>query len=453
MEKELVKQLNEENDGLVSFLSAVYENLPKLSEDYAYIKLGQLIRPLTIYDDEVFWTLEYATNTIKYIRPQHLFADYQRCDVDYETIVEAPVKRHLTRAYANGEFASFINGKMMVGRLCVPDGYYRESDPFENANCRRILMDNRVFHFIAKKDGAAIPDYILRELLSDYVAEQAKQICLFRESDYLSSSDFFKIKIAVPSIDVQDQIINSEKQFTERFTHVIKVIDTYFDDDSKSDCTRNLVSILSSIAGATSINSHLYYNPLRVILEWMFRAARKQGLLHDKCFNNQDHINLTDSYLFMAGRPAINSGVICKVPHFPVLISNIVLFILEVTGGASHTTKVSEKEVPNLTSYWKKIDTPYLLYSLSFMLCDVIIWFGQYINEHPNVDYNKSLWRDLVLEGVVKKDKNGNLFVGDCFIPKHFYYDWSEGDYAIVKRAKENDVKDSPFPLVALKLD
>ena len=417
------------------------------------MKLGQLIRPLRTYDDEGFWALEYAHDTIQYIRPQHLFPNYQKCDVDYESIEKAPVKRSLIRAYANGEFASFINGKMRVGRLYLPDGFFHEGDPFDNAACRRIFVDERVFHFIAKIDGAAIPNYILRELLSDYVEEQAKQICLFRESDYLSWSDFSRIKIAVPSVDKQDQIINSEKHITKDFEIVLETIDLCFDEESKTECIRNLVTILCSISGITSINSHLYYNPLRVVLEWLFRAARNKGLLHDKCFNKLDRINLTESYLFMAGLPAINSGVICTKAHFPVLIASIVHFILEVTGGASHTTTVSEKELPNLMSYWAKIDSPYLLYSLTFMLCDVIIWFGQYVSEHPNVEMNKSLWRDLVLEGSVKKDNNGNLFVGDCLIPRRFHRNWSEGDYAIVKRVDMNDIKDSPYPLVAREIE
>lgn len=192
------------------------------------------------------------------------------------------------------------------------------------------------------------------------------------------------------------------------------------------DCRKNLLDILCAAACVEKINSHLYYNPIRVILEWMFRAARKAGLLHNKCFDKNDHINLTDSSLFMSGLPAVHSGVYCEKSHFPFLVSKNVKFILEITGGASHTTEVDTKDNPNLVAYWNKIETPHLLFSIAFMLCDTLIWFDSYLEENGDVDINKSFWRDIPEDElkskyesmicVVEQDENNNYHCGKCML-------------------------------------
>lgn len=237
--------------------------------------------------------------------------------------------------------------------------------------------------------------------------------------------------------DIENAVKNQRIwQVENQYEQVLKVADTLLAD---KDCRKHLLDILSAAAGVTVIDSHLYYNKIRVILEWMFRAARKQGLLHDNCFDNRDHINLTDASLYMAGKPTLHSGVMCKKAHFPVLLADNVKFILEVTGGASHTTEVDERDVPNLTAYWASIETPYLLYSLAFMLCDVLVWFGQYYTANPDIAANKALGRFLTTKGTVKKDENGEWYVGSCFIPEYKQKFCKLGFFAEVSEFEESD--------------
>ncbi len=248
--------------------------------------------------------------------------------------------------------------------------------------------------------------------------------------------------------DINTAVINLEMwQVENQYEEVLKIADTLLDD---KDCKKHLLDILSAASGVATIDSHLYYNKIRVILEWMFRAARKQGLLHDKCFDARDHINLTDASLYMAGKATLHSGVICKQAHFPVMLADNVKFILEVTGGASHTTEVDERDVPNLTAYWASIKTPYLMYSLAFMLCDVLIWFNDYIAAHPDVAANKALGRYLILKGPVCPDTKNNYYVGDCLIPWSKMKYCKPGDIIEVTDVEETDPKfNLPYPLTA----
>ena len=117
--------------------------------------------------------------------------------------------------------------------------------------------------------------------------------------------------------------------------------------------------------------------------------------------------------------------------------------------GINTPITVPEKENPNLTAYWAMINTPYLLYSLTFLLCDIIIWFGQYVHENGDVDKNKALWRDLILDGEVERDGEG-LYVGDCKLVSSWARNHlQEGDYVRVTKARENERQNSSHLLIA----
>ena len=270
--------------------------------------------------------------------------------------------------------------------------------------------------------------------------------------------------------DIENAVKNQRIwQVENQYERVLSIAKNELNDP---DCRKHLLDILCAASGVTDIDSHLYYNRVRVILEWMFRAARKKGFLHDKCFDSQDRINLTDASLFMAGKPTAYSGVKCKVAHFPSLISQNVKNILFITGGASHTTEVEDKDILNLTAYWKEIDTPYLLFSIAFMLCDILVWFDKYLSEHPDIEANKQLWENIDLNdseqrddylselqdtykgyvGVVEQDSDRNFHVGDCILPfkNHPPIGYKIKLLKVIENEKPN--KDL-YPVFAVKFD
>ena len=432
----------------------IYNNLPALKEGFEYYTLFKLVHNLEEMTDYGSFFLSEGPLTAKYIRHGHLFTDYRNCEIDDESIGKAPVRKDIHFVKAKGEFASFVDGQMRVGRISAKDwGEYGNNSYDESGEflgyCKIFPVDKAVYHFTPRKNGAAISDYILRELLSEYVKAQATSICSITGLNYLRPREFGYLKIAVPSIEKQDAIIISERHTTKQLNDVLEIIDSLFDENGKVESQKILQSIFSALFNQSEFDSHIYYNPIRKVLEWMFRAARKRGLLQDRCFDNKDRVNLSDCCRFMAGRPTLHSGVICRVAHFPVIIANNVQFILDITGGGSHTTTVPEKENPNLTAYCAIINTPYLLYSLTFLLCDIIIWFGQYVHENEDIDKNKALWRDLVLEGEVERGSDRYLYVGDCKLSSYLARNCMEGDYVRVTRVRENEGQNSSHLLIA----
>lgn len=156
-----------------------------------------------------------------------------------------------------------------------------------------------------------------------------------------------------------------------------------------------VLKIFLTLHGYGTVDHTDMYTQLRLILEWMFRDANKRGLLHDKCIDEKGKVNLTESSLFMAGKPTKYLNIYCDIAHFPKIIADNVKSLLEITGGASHTAEPDEKELVNLQAYWEQVNTPYLLYSLTFMLCDILIWYKKYADRNSNNTTNKSHWREI----------------------------------------------------------
>lgn len=332
--------------------------------------------------------------------------------------------------------------KLYEWDAAILDVLNSDEKPTDVISSIRIIGEGKLWFVYSGKPQITQSDNLIKDILEgpDYARSYAS-LPIYEKSTH----DQLLIE------DITNAVKNKRVwQVENQYEKVLKIVDTYLED---KECHKYLLDILCAASGATAIDSHLYYNKIRVILEWMFRAANKAGLLHDNCFDNQNRINLTDASLFMAGKPAIHSGVICEKAHFPVLIANNVRTILEVTGGASHTTIVDENERPNLIAYWANIDTPYLLYSLAFMLCDILVWFGQYVEEHPDIPANTILWREFRLEGSIQQDAGRNYFVGDCLIPYSRMKGFALDDYIVVTDYEETDSKTQmPYPLTAKRL-
>ncbi len=135
------------------------------------------------------------------------------------------------------------------------------------------------------------------------------------------------------------------------------------------------------------------FNQLRIVLEYMFRAANRHGLLHDKCISDKG-VNLNQSGLFMSGKDCNVVGVKCAKTHFPNMVSHLVWDIIEITNSGSHSDDEEYGKLM-LSSHRKSVGSPYLLFSLTYRLMDILIWFKSYVDENPDIDKNKDLWVSL----------------------------------------------------------
>jgi len=222
------------------------------------------------------------------------------------------------------------------------------------------------------------------------------------------SESFGRYFIKAKDNDVLFQAIKDEVDNKEEFI-LAKEYKQAFDVCTESyigiDNQKHLMQILKSIRNPNEkFDDELYFTQLRIILESLFRYANKIGLLHNKCLEG-GNVNLSESSLFLSGLPTKHLGVSCKKSHFSKIISESVKSILFITGAASHTVAPEIKNNINLIEYREALNTPYLLYSLTFQLMDILIWFKKYADENPDKDKNKLLW--LPVEETIGVWKDG----------------------------------------------
>jgi hypothetical protein len=188
-----------------------------------------------------------------------------------------------------------------------------------------------------------------------------------------------------------------------KYKHVFSACDTI---NLEAETKEHLLKILHSIHfSAPVFDESLYLNPIRKILEALFYEANKRGLLHDKCIQNGSVV-LAWSCDFLAGKEVeikpSGERIRCEIAHFPKLIADAVNHIKEVTSAASHygsdpsiSKEDHERAKAQIRELRQYVKTPYLLYSLTFQLLDVLLWFKEYIDQHPDPGKNKALWMDV----------------------------------------------------------
>lgn len=140
----------------------------------------------------------------------------------------------------------------------------------------------------------------------------------------------------------------------------------------------------------------LYYNRLRQMVEYLFRAANKIGLLPDY-FIEGGKVNLQGSSLYLDDKPFTPSkdSTILSIRYgeegervFHKNIAGIVKNVLSVTSHHSHTIEIDKEDEEELEAYYFETRSPNLLFGYALQLCEVIIWFGNYAKKHNDREAN-----------------------------------------------------------------
>lgn len=178
-------------------------------------------------------------------------------------------------------------------------------------------------------------------------------------------------------------------------------------------------------------------NPLRKVMEHIFRAALKYGLLPIECIEKDNQINLLESNRYMSGLNTRHSNLRYGTPGskfegrggetiFPEYLGNITRAIIEFGSIDSHTNEafpytIDDKDL-ELTE-----DEKELFFSYVLQVCHVVKFFGKFVEEHPNKEVNKAMKRvvgDTSMdssryegyEGVIEQDEKGNCHCFECIL-------------------------------------
>jgi len=210
--------------------------------------------------------------------------------------------------------------------------------------------------------------------------------------------------------DIKTEIDKLEQTYIEfNFRHVFQIAKNI---NIPNEDINNLIIILRSIQSNTNdLEPSLYFTQLRKYVEYIFRDAAKHNILHEKCIDKEGKVNLTESSLFLAGENTKYTKVKCAKTHFPKIIAENIKNLIFITGAASHTSEVDLTKNLNYQMYREQIKTPYLLYQLTFKICDLLVWYDNYLKSNNDKNQNKSLWIENDnnwIEGFLKEiQRNG----------------------------------------------
>lgn len=271
-----------------------------------------------------------------------------------------------------------------------------------------LSMKRTIPYFISTGKPDLISDKNFRSLFGDYY-EKAK------DDERLIE-------------DMKKAIENSDKaQILNRYKDV-------FDALSSLEIRNEVESILMGIflpmhypAKDPNFKPVLHFNPLRQVLEYVFRACHKVGLIPDQCMAGTN-INLNQCSLYLAGKNATKAGVKYDGPGARIIPEHIESFIrsvLEFGNTHSHTVELSEEDQTKIESIFRSKRSRYIIFGLTMQICEVITWLAEFIGEHNDKEINLSFCKELPKDGamyngremVPEQDDDGIWHCGECVIP------------------------------------
>lgn len=278
-------------------------------------------------------------------------------------------------------------------------------DPEECGFIHKVLMDLNKF---TGKKQIEIPWYILSagtmtgfdSVMNDaqynrnaYDKEWGKMVYSKAAPSYESNSadELFKNIQRVASSQTSNKVL-ARYQDTFKYLGEGNLIDS-------KDARNIMLKMLSQLQYPEENPRFEYHgNPLRKVLEHLYRAANKIGLLPSDCFDDRGQLNLLDANRFMSGEPTKHCSLrYGKAPKnkekndgdtiFPKYMGYITLNILNFASTDSHTTEINEYTLTDKDLVINE-DTKELFFGYVLQLCHVIKFFGHFVETHNNKEEN-----------------------------------------------------------------
>ncbi len=177
--------------------------------------------------------------------------------------------------------------------------------------------------------------------------------------------------------------LKKDNKIKALYREVFDIMDKNF----PSDVEQTMLDILMALhfpEENRKFDAVLYYTQLRRILEHLFRALNKMGILPDEVMGQNDKVNLANSSLYLSGREVnIGQGKMYRYGKagqyvFPPVTAQLVKNILYVANKNAHTVELDNKGRKIITSYYNAQHSNNLLFGYALHLCDVIVWFGRF---------------------------------------------------------------------------
>lgn len=190
---------------------------------------------------------------------------------------------------------------------------------------------------------------------------------------------------------IEDDAKHNNRLQTKVFYHEALNILSSINKDA-SEVLLDILEALHYPKDNSKFNPLLYYNQLRQILEHIFTEANKYQIIPNACFQ-KDKVNIDQCYRYLVGSDCevleLRYGEIGE-SIVPKHIADMLSMILYLGNIKSHYTKLTDRDKLKLDGYLNDDvgKSHYLIYSLTFQICEIIIWMNNYIKEHRDIIAN-----------------------------------------------------------------
>jgi hypothetical protein len=284
--------------------------------------------------------------------------------------------------------------------------YHRDSKDNAIVFLREALDD---ISTICEKKGRMVPWYVLTGGDESEVSDSINDKRLKWDKDWTESQNK---KYYSKNIDneVLYSRIRYHAQKSPRFQIYAmykKVFDAIEECGLDDEAYNALEDLLVPIHFPDIIEDKDYndkFEKAREILEYIFRSMSEHGILPD--WGKQ--INLQWSSCLLAGKPALNKKEVAVIQSnkriLPEAMAKMIKTMVNVIPPFCHSDGGNEDGVSK-KEYLKYVNSStFLLRSFTLQLCDFILWYSNYLREHPDEELNALEW-EVIDKNAIKGKK------------------------------------------------
>lgn len=223
----------------------------------------------------------------------------------------------------------------------------------------------------------------------------------------------------------------TDTQIRHKYQRVFEVCTDKYIGTSSANMLLSLLKIVEGYEDSSNTENHL--TTVRKVVEELFKAFKQIGVIPNEVTETNDRSK------FLSGQHpkyTFNDEILDKTT------SLLLKTILQITNDGSHTR---DNLSLNVDKYIKQQGTPFLFNSAVFQLLDVLIWFKNYADAHPDIEKNKLLATPLqtdtsfCYEGTIAQDTNKNYYCGEYLLD----YRKVSSNYAIGDTIKITEIAEN----------
>lgn len=292
--------------------------------------------------------------------------------------------------------------------------YHRDSDDNAVVFLREALKDISV---LSEKNGQIIPWYVLTGGDESEVSDSINDDRLQWDKDWTDSKNkkYYSKNVDNESLyrRIRYHAYKSPRiQIQEMYRNIFDAIEECGIDDNGYNALEDLLVPIHFPKVIMDNDYNDKYEKARTVLEYIFRSMSAHGMLPE--WGKQ--VNLQWSSCLLSGmnatRTTENDGKVIVVIEskqqiLPPVIKNLIKELTRIIPPFCHSDNEEEGEIKKQEYLESVNNSTFLLNSFALQLCDIILWYRNYLKMNPDKEENTKAW-EIKAPQYFKQKKNSS---------------------------------------------